>query len=86
MVTFKKWWHIAFAFLLAVSLLSPTASATTVLQPTKQEAQIATFDVQLAVDGLYGSILPATTEIVSTGTTALSLMENTLTANGIPYI
>ncbi|MFJ7839049.1 DUF4430 domain-containing protein [Lysinibacillus sphaericus] len=86
MATFKKWWHIAFAFLLAVSLLSPTASATTVLQPTNQEAPTATFDVQLAVDGLYGPILPATTEIVSTGTTVLSLMENTLTANGIPYI
>lgn len=85
MATFKKWWHVVFAFLLVVSLLTPTASAT-VLQPTNQEVQTATFDVQLSVDGLYGPILPVTTEIVSTGTTALSLMENTLTANGIPYI
>ena len=85
MASFKKWWQVAFAFLLVVSLLSPTASAA-VLQSAKQETQTATFDVQLSVDGLYAPILPATIENVSTGTTALSLMENVLTANGIPYV
>lgn len=85
MVQFKKWWHLAFALLLAVSLVSPTASAA-VLQPVSQEVLSADFDVQLSVTGLYDEILGETTVNVQDGTTALELVEQTLDDAGIPYV
>ncbi|WP_341299840.1 DUF4430 domain-containing protein [Lysinibacillus sp. FSL H8-0500] len=86
MKIFKKWWQLAFALLLAVSLVSPTASAA-VLQPVNQEQQATTFDVTLSIDGLYGTtIVPETIEDVEAGTTALELLEQVLQDNNKPYV
>lgn len=85
MVQFKKWWHLAFALLLAFALVSPTASAA-VLQPVSQELQSTTFDVELSIDGLDDEILGLTTATVAEGTTALELVEQVLDNEGIPYV
>lgn len=86
MVQLKKWWHLAFALLLAFALVSPAVSAE-VLQPVSQESQEATFDVQLSINGLFGTpILSEIVDDVSTGTTALELLEQVLQEKNKPYV
>ncbi|WP_342472049.1 DUF4430 domain-containing protein [Metasolibacillus sp. FSL H7-0170] len=86
MVQFKKWWHLAFALLLAVSLVSPAASAA-VLQPVNEVQRATVSNVSLSVDGLYGTpIVTSTTQDVTASTTALSFLEQVLTAQNKSYV